>query len=49
VHINPKPPYQNEFGRGKKKQKKKKNLMRIFENFEIQKISKILENYSNLH
>jgi hypothetical protein len=47
VHINPKPPYQNEFGRGEKE--KMKNLMRTFENFEIQKISKILENYSNLH
>jgi hypothetical protein len=34
---------------GGEKKKQKKNLRRIFENFEIQKISKILENYSNLH
>ncbi len=50
VHINPKPPYQNGFGRGeKKKRKEKENLRGIFEIFQIQKISKMLENYSNLH
>jgi hypothetical protein len=34
VHINPKPPYQNGFGRGeKKKRKEKENLRGIFEIF----------------